>query len=111
MGTTNGKATGGQPDGFDKNATNGRKFSAKSTATEAQYERIVTMTRTGEKSTIDLRRAGVMMPAARIKELNERRGYNIVRVALRDLWDEWGYRHPRVAIYALKSEPKGAGAV
>lgn len=77
----------------------------KSTATEAQYARIVIMTRTGEKSTIELRRGGVMMPAARIKEMNERLGYVIVRVALRDIWDEWGYRHPRVAIYALISEP------
>ena len=78
---------------------------SKSTAAYAQYERIVFMTRTGEKSTIELRRGGVMMPAARIKEMNERLGYNIIRVALRDIWDEWGYCHPRVAIYALISEP------
>ena len=88
-----------------------RNHSAKSTATEAQYERILTMTRTGEKSTIELRSGGVMMPAARIKEMNEKLGFNIVRVALRDLWDEWGFCHPRVAIYALISEPENAGAI
>ena len=78
---------------------------SRSTTAYAQYERIVCMTRTGEKSTIELRRGGVMMPAARIKEMNEKYGYVILRVALRDIWDEWGYRHPRVAIYALISEP------
>lgn len=81
------------------------KHGSKSTSARAQYERIVILTRTGETSTIDLRRGGVMMPAARIKEMNERLGYNIIRVALRDLWDEWGFCHPRVAIYALISEP------
>lgn len=85
-------------------STNKRKLSAKSTSIEAQYERCLAMLRAGEKSTIELRRGGVMMPAARVKELIAL-GYNIVRVALRDLWDEWGYCHPRVAIYALISEP------
>jgi hypothetical protein len=103
--STSEKATGGQPDGTSNHSTNTRKFSLKSTATEAQYERSIVMLRTGEKSTIELRKAGVMMPAARIKELNDRYGYNIIRVALRDLWDEWGFCHPRVAIYALISEP------
>lgn len=91
----------------EQSAPSKRKFSAKSTATEAQYERIVQMTRSGEKSTIDLRLGGVMMPSVRIKEMNERHGYSIERVALRDLYDEQGYLHPRVAIYALVSEPNG----
>ena len=86
-------------------STDSLKRESKSTSAKAQYERIVTLTRTGEKSTIDLRRGGVMMPAARIKEMNDKLGYNIIRVALRDLWDEWGFCHPRVAIYALISEP------
>ena len=89
----------------DQPATKTRKYGQKSTATEAQYERSIIMLRTGEKSTIDLRKAGVMMPAARLKELKDRYGYNIVRVALRDLWDEWGFCHKRIAIYALLGEP------
>ena len=89
----------------DQPATKTRKYGLKSTATEAQYERSIIMLRTGEKSTIDLRKAGVMMPAARLKELKDRYGYNIVRVALRDLWDEWGFCHKRIAIYALLGEP------
>ncbi|MDB5743067.1 MAG: hypothetical protein JWR68_1382 [Polaromonas sp.] len=105
--TTNEKAFGLPSKGFEKYATNAldstgstpaqlelkpalktnqpagktRKYGLKSTSTEAQYERSIILLRTGEKSTIDLRRAGVMCPAARIKELNDRYGYNIVRVA------------------------------
>ena len=81
-----------------------RIHSAKSTSREAQYARIAIMTHTGEKSTNELRRGGVMMPAARIKVMNEKLGYNIVRVTLRDHWDEWGFCHPHAAIYALISE-------
>lgn len=82
------------------------QFSAKSTATEAQYERIVRMLRNGEKTTFDFRRAGIMAPAARIKELNDRLGYYIPTIALRDLWDDEGYCHPRVAVYELIDEPR-----
>ncbi|MDR3453813.1 MAG: helix-turn-helix domain-containing protein [Rhodoferax sp.] len=89
----------------DTTLTNSRKFSAKSTATEAQYERIVRMLRAGDKSTLDLRRAGIMAPAARIKEMNDRLGYYIPTVELRDLWDDESFCHPRVAIYSLVDEP------
>lgn len=89
-------------------AANKRKFSQKSTATYAQYERVKAMLSTGQKSTIDLRRGGVMMPAARIKEMNERHGYRIDRVDLRDLYDEEGFLHPRVAIYELIEAPEKA---
>ena len=90
-----------------ENTKQHRQFSAKSTAREAQYQRIIALTRTGDRSTIELRKAGVMMPAARVKELREQRGYDIQRVALRDLYDEEGFLHPRVAIYSLLSEPAG----
>jgi len=104
--TTNGKATGVQPDGFDKNTTNGRKFSAKSTATEAQYERIDRMLSTGEKNTFEFRKAGIMAPAARIKEMNDKLGYYIPTIDQRDLYDDEGYCHPRVAVYELIDRPK-----
>lgn len=87
-----------------------RKFSKKSTATEAQYERIVLMLRVGPKNTMELRRAGVMMPAARIKEMNDEHGYSIPTVDRVDLWDEWGFNHPRVAVYELQGEPDTVGA-
>ena len=81
------------------------KFSPKSTATEAQYDRIVKMLRSGTRSTFDFRKAGIMAPAARIKEMNDRHGYYIPTIALRDLWDDEGFLHPRVAVYELINEP------
>lgn len=108
--TTNEKAPGLQSEGLRKNTTNIRKFSARSTATAAQYERIDRMLSTGQKSTFDFRKAGVMAPAARIKEMNDKLGYYIPTVALRDLWDEEGYCHPRVAVYELIDRPKSGRA-
>lgn len=82
------------------------QFTAKSVATQAQYVRIIDMLRVGEKSTFDFRKAGVMSPAARIKELNDEHGYSIPTVARRDLYDAEGFMHPRVAVYALRAEPQ-----
>lgn len=64
------------------------------------------MLRAGEKTTFDFRRAGIMAPAARIKELNDKFGYHIATVAQRDVWDDEGFRHSRVAVYELISEPQ-----
>lgn len=83
--------------------------SARSTATEAQRARILTMLRNGEKTTFDFRRAGVMQSSTRIFELRAR-GYSIPTVARRDLFDADGYRHTRVAVYALVAEPQGGVA-
>lgn len=90
-------------------ATNKHKFSPKSTATEAQYERIDRMLSTGEKSTFDFRRAGIMAPAARIKEMNDKLGYYIPTIALRDIYDEEGYLHKRVGVYGLIDRPSKQG--
>jgi hypothetical protein len=84
------------------------KRPGKSTATEAQYAAVRGMLQSGPKNTMELRRAGVMMPAARIKEMNERLGYMIQRIALVNLWDEWGFKHARIAVYEMKQEPAGA---
>ena len=89
----------------DSSAHRRSDFIATSTATEAQYARLLPMLRVRNCNTIELRRAGVMMPAARIKELNERHGFNIVTIDRVDLWDEWGFLHPRVAVYSLTREP------
>lgn len=90
----------------ESSAPNTRKFSGKSTATEAQYDRVLHMLRQRNHNTMELRRNGVMMPAARIKELNERYGYTIDRVDQISIWDEWGFRHNRVAVYGLIREPE-----
>jgi hypothetical protein len=83
---------------------------SRSTATEAQRERILAMLRTGEKSTFDFRRAGIMQSSTRIFELRQR-GYCILTVARRDMFDADGYRHERVAVYALIGEPDAPGTV
>jgi hypothetical protein len=76
-----------------------------STATEAQYARVLQMLRLGRQNTMQLRRAGVMMPAARIKELNDKFGYTIATASRITLWDEWGFPHRAVAEYELRAEP------
>ena len=101
--STNDRGRGGKSVAL--NESTGEKFDPKSTLTEAQYSRIVRMLRTGEKTTFDFRRAGIMAPAARIKELNDHRGFYIPTVAVRDLYDDEGYRHPPVAVYELVDEP------
>jgi hypothetical protein len=83
--------------------------SAKSTSTAAQIARIAKMLRTGDRSTLDFRRKGIMAPAARVIEMNERHGFDIRRIALRDLYDGEGFRHCRVAIYRMFGSPDVKG--
>lgn len=104
--TTNRKAAPVERNGSRKLATNRGKFSPKSTATEAQHERVLRMLRRGPKNTFQFRRAGIMSPASRIRELNRKPGYYLPTVALRDLYDEQGFRHRGVAVYELVDEPR-----
>jgi hypothetical protein len=89
----------------DRSATR----SPKSTAIEAQYDRTLRLLRIGKQSTLALRKAGVLMPAARIKELKDVYGYDIPTVERIDVWDDEGYCHPRIAVYELQGEPERAG--
>ena len=88
-----------------------RKYSRMSTATAAQYERIAMLLSSGPKNTIELRRDGIMMPAARIKEMNDRHGFDIPTIDRINVFDSEGYRHPRVAVYELVNSPENAGAL
>ena len=90
----------------DQPATKTRKYGLKSTATEAQYERIERMLTTGAKNTFQFRKAGIMSPASRIKEMNDKLGYYIPTIDQRDIYDDEGYCHPRVAVYELIDRPK-----
>jgi hypothetical protein len=124
---TNEKAPGLQSEGSKENSTNAlnstgtnpaqlelnlypgkHKYFRKSTATEAQYERIDRMLSTGEKNTFQFRKAGIMSPATRIKEMNDKLGYYIPTIAQRDIYDEEGYLHKRVGVYELIDRPKAA---
>lgn len=80
------------------------KYSAKSTASEAQRERIIKALRTGPKTSYDLRRLGCYQAPVRIKELRDKFGYVIVTERV-TLYDRDGYMHPRAARYTLVSEP------
>jgi len=81
-----------------------RGFSAKSTATEAQRQRIVEALRRRPQTSYDLRRLGCYQCAARVKELRDRFGYRIDTHRI-TLVDRDGYSHPRAALYCLISEP------
>ncbi|KAB2968135.1 helix-turn-helix domain-containing protein [Zoogloea sp.] len=75
-----------------------------STASEAQRQRIVEMLRAGSKTTLDFRRAGVMQSQTRIFELRAQ-GYDLPTVGRVTVFDDQGYPHRGVAVYALVAEP------
>lgn len=81
------------------------QFSAKSTATEAQRERILQSLRRRPHTSYDLRRLGIYQAPARIKELRDRFGHEIT-TDLVTLVDRDGYWHARCALYTLVSEPE-----
>jgi len=82
------------------------KFSEKSTATEAQRQRIIEALRRRPHTSYDLRRLGIYQAPARIKELRDRFGYSIATDFV-TLVDRDGYWHARCALYTLVSEPDG----
>ena len=98
------------PTKAEPSAPSKRKFIDKSTATEAQHARIVFELSSGPKNTIQLRKAGIMAPAARIKEMNDKRGFYIPTIDQITIWDDEGFAHPRVAVYELIDRPKDAKA-
>jgi len=77
----------------------------KSTATEAQRRRILDMLRTGPKTTLDFRRAGIMQSQTRVHELRKS-GYDLPTTGRVSVADEEGYMHAGVAVYELLAEPK-----
>jgi hypothetical protein len=80
------------------------KFSSNSTSIEAQYERILEALRQGPATTEDLRAIGAYHVGGRIKELKDKRGFDIRKVLVTK-YDCHGYGHVRMARYSLMSEP------
>lgn len=76
-----------------------RKFGAKSTAGEAQRQRILEALRIKPRTSYDLRRIGCYQCPTRIKELRAK-GWNISTARV-TLIDAEGYLHPRCALYSL----------
>lgn len=76
-----------------------------SSASEAQRRRMLEMLRTGPKTTLDFRRAGVMQSQTRVFELRAQ-GYNLPTVGRVTIHDDQGYPHHGVALYELVAEPQ-----
>ncbi len=79
-----------------------------STSGEAQRQRILEMLRPGQRHTLDFRRAGIMQSQTRIFELRAL-GYDIPTVGRVTVFDDQGYPHHGVAVYALVAGPAQGG--
>lgn len=75
----------------------------KSTATEAQIQRLIELLRNGPKDTHFLRRMGISHPAGRVQDLLLR-GYEVSSSRTTTI-DSDGYSHSGVALYDLVDEP------
>ena len=84
--------------------TNTGQFSAKSSVTEAQHDRILDALWNGPKTSHELRCIGIYQVSTRILELREK-GFAI-RTARVTLHDRDGYPHPRCALYSLEGGTK-----
>ena len=83
-----------------------RQFSPKSTATEAQIFRALSMLRLRPRHTYELRAQGISHPAQRIKDL-VRLGYKFQSDRITSV-DSDAFTHRGVALYSLICEPEGA---
>src|SRR5690606_34858122 len=92
-----------QPGEGAKQATEHRKYSLKSTATEAKRDRIIDALPSSSQKNYQLRRMGAYQAPARTIELR-RMGYDI-ETELVTLYDRDGYMHLRCAGYNLRAEP------
>lgn len=80
-----------------------RKYSRRSTATEAQIERLIEMLRARPHHTHELRKFGISHPAGRVQNLEEM-GFVIESTRITTI-DSDGFPHINVALYSLISEP------
>ncbi len=95
--------------GASKAVSKHRKFNAKSTASEAQRQRILEALRRRPHTSYELIRMGCYYPPARIFEL-KRMGFIIEKTTV-TVVDGDGFTHDGVALYALVAEPENADAL
>lgn len=95
-----------KPGGHRAAEQNKLQHSNRSTATEAQLQRVIKALKIRPHTSHELFRAGIYHPPRRIKDLRER-GYWI-KTARVNLIDRDGYSHARCALYTLVSEPAEA---
>lgn len=79
------------------------KFSARSTATEAQIDRLAECLRRRDHHTHELRKLGISHPAGRIQDLLK--AGCIIGSSRINTVDSDGFIHVGVALYSLVSEP------
>jgi hypothetical protein len=89
--------------GQDQCSTTADVLRSKSTATDAQRRKTLTLLRQGPKTTIDLREHGIMMPATRVFELRNAEGH-VIESELVNLYDSAGFLHRKCARYHLVKE-------
>lgn len=94
---------GRQPGEVDKANKSKRKYSRRSTATEAQIERLTDLLRVRNRHTHELRKVGISHPAGRVNDL-KKRGFVIDKQLINTV-DSDGFIHINVALYSLISEP------
>lgn len=83
-----------------KSSTDSAILANKSTAIEVQLAKVMALLRQGPKTTIELRKNGIMMPAARVFSLKRDFKQNITTELLA-LYDAEGIRHSKCARYHL----------
>ena len=86
-------------EGIRAGATTNAILSLNTSETQAQRDYILRTLARGSVTTQELRDAGVMHPAGRVKELRQA-GWRIVRT-METIYDRVGIKHGRVARYHL----------
>lgn len=94
----------GQGDFLGTAKTSPRKYSRRSTATEAQIERLTDLQRIRNRQTQELPEIGINHPAGRINDL-KKRDFQIDKQLINTV-DSDGCTHIGVAHYELTSEPE-----
>jgi hypothetical protein len=101
--TTNDNATGQGREVGTANKSK-RKYSPRSTATEAQIQKLLELLRIRPRHTHELRKLGISHPAGRKNDLKNR-GYKFDKQLINTI-DSDGFLHVGVALYSLISEPE-----
>jgi hypothetical protein len=100
MAPTKGNAPGQGGEAAKQGAAKQANYS-KSTATEAQLQRVLALLHIGPQTSHDLLKAGIYHPPRRIRDLRERG--NIISTERVTLTDRDGYQHRNCAEYTLIS--------
>lgn len=86
-----------------KRTTSADILASTETTIDVQLAKVLALLLIGPKTTMELRRHGIMMPAARVFQLKRERGY-LIRTERLSLYDAEGIRHSKCARYHLIAE-------